>query len=532
MSCLYAHNLSVSFADGQSLFTGISFSLSKPITALIGDNGSGKSLLAKFLAGKDPGTDCSVGGSVSVSEPVCYLPQINEDMLHSSSCSIADYLGYSAKIEALARIASGSVKEEDFELVGNDWLIEEQLKSQLKQLCLPENYALPCSCLSGGQLARLQLFRIFRDAEGLLILDEPSNHLDAAGKQWLLEQMVSFAGHILIVSHDRELLTHVDEIMVLGNGNLSVYGGNYKTYAEQFAFEQAAKVRQLEHAVKSEKKLVRNHQDNESKAATRIKQGRKLSLSGSQSPILMGAMKRAAQGSAGARKAKFEKKRNEIQDKISDLKAKLPEDAQLKLTLGKVEKRINRILDINGLELPFPPATDSKAKISFSLDYGDKLHLKGPNGCGKSSLLKTIAGIHQQYSGEIICRDRVCYLDQHFSLLSHQDSALDNLLRLCPKQSKTDLRTLLAGIGLKGERAFQSLNTLSGGEKMKVAMLAVSHQGSDSLLLLDEPDNHLDMKSKKHLSGLLSAYPGPFILVSHDSFFVDDSGITKELCLT
>lgn len=462
---------------------------------------------------------------------VNYSPQITSESFSDSTQTISDFLEYSEKLEALARITLGNAAHADFDLVGDDWMLEEELKEQLKLMALPEDYRQRCSVLSGGQLARLQIFKVFRSAKGLLILDEPSNHLDAPGRQWLLKQITSFKGNILLVSHDRHLLQHVDEILELKRGILSVYGGNYDYFAEQVLFNETARHRKLEHAIKTKKILTLQHQKSESKAATRAKQGKKTAYSGSQAPILMGAMKRAAQVSSGAKKAGFEKRREEIDSKISELKAQSDMSKPLSFTLGKTDKRKSRVLDVIDLALYHGSNSEQNKRISFSLDYGEKLRLTGANGCGKSSLLKVIAAIHQPRFGHVVCRCRVCYLDQHFSILELKESAFVNLKRLCPNLGETELRTLLASMGLRGDKAFLSVEVLSGGERMKLAMVAVSHQSTDTLLLLDEPDNHLDLKSKKHLAELLSSYTGSFILVSHDTHFVTDSGITTELSM-
>jgi ATPase subunit of ABC transporter with duplicated ATPase domains len=134
-------------------------------------------------------------------------------------------------------------------------------------------------------------------------------------------------------------------------------------------------------------------------------------------------------------------------------------------------------------------------------------------------------------SGELQINRPVCYLDQHFGLLSPELSMLENMLEHCAGMLENDARTLLAGIGFRRDSVFRQASQLSGGEKMKLAMLIVSHQPESPLLLLDEPDNHLDLDSKLLLADALRNYQGAFVIVSHDMDFVAESGVTQSYLL-
>lgn len=157
--------------------------------------------------------------------------------------------------------------------------------------------------------------------------------------------------------------------------------------------------------------------------------------------------------------------------------------------------------------------------------------MKGENGSGKSTLLNVLLGKAILDDGEIQVNTSFYYLDQHFTLIYVQSSVLDNVLTLCPNVLETDARVLLAGIGFRKDSVYRLVDHLSGGEKMKLAMLVVSHQERQPLLLLDEPDNHLDIESKFLLAETLSSYNGAYILVSHDKSFVKKCGLTNELKL-
>ncbi|MDG2682248.1 ATP-binding cassette domain-containing protein, partial [Vibrio parahaemolyticus] len=211
---------------GETLFQSISCSMTKRRVGLVGRNGIGKSLLASILAGE---TQPASGVVTSPSSFMMYRQQPSD--LLSGQQSIAQFLGTDSVLHALKQIEQGDVSEHWFELVGEQWDIEQKLKQQLAAMGLPQDPDFSCARLSGGQLARLQLWQLFENETELLILDEPSNHLDTEAKQWLIESMRHFGGAILLISHDRELLRAMEEIWELSGLGLQVFGGNYDVYA-------------------------------------------------------------------------------------------------------------------------------------------------------------------------------------------------------------------------------------------------------------------------------------------------------------
>lgn len=194
---------------------------------------------------------------------------------------------------------------------------------------------------------------------------------------------------------------------------------------------------------------------------------------------------------------------------------------------GGPQRNSRKVISIFEGVLPF----GSALPITLQVYATDKVHLMGKNGSGKSTLLKTILGKQLLRQGELQLNTPLHYLDQHFGVICPNLSILDNLIQHCEGMKESDARTLLAGIGFRRDSVFKSGSTLSGGEKMKLAMLIVSHQRTQPLLLLDEPDNHLDLDSKMMLAQALNGYRGGFILVSHDQEFANGSGITRQIGL-
>jgi len=524
MISINVQNLTYRFDNGDTLFSDLNFTLSGKVTGLVGRNGVGKSLLAALLAGYSR----PYSGSISQFCGVGFLRQVALDDLFSQQGSISDFLGVSAILAAIMRVEQGGYDPDDFDLIGDNWLLREKIVQQLTSLGIPANPGLSCTSLSGGQLTRLVLHKLFQSDYGYLILDEPGNHLDEKGKAWLMSEIRRYDGGVLIISHDREILRNVDEILALSTLGLRHYSGNYEVYAEQLENERASHERSIERTKKQSNQLRRTVGKNREKALQRAGKGKKLARSGSQAKVLLNNKKQWAESARGARENHQNRRLSEIEDQLNHLNKEHEKLKPQSFTLRGADKRVSRILDITGVRLPYIMKEDD---ITLYVDFGDKIHVSGANGCGKSTLLKAVSGQLQPIYGEIHVHGAVCYLDQYFTLLDNDASALENLATFCPHLSETSQRTLLAGIGLRLDRVNQGVGTLSGGEKMKVSMLAISHQASSTLLLLDEPDNHLDMESRIMLAQALRDFSGSLLIVSHDQDFIRDIGVSGKLCL-
>ncbi|WP_428613212.1 ATP-binding cassette domain-containing protein, partial [Pseudoalteromonas sp.] len=176
-------------------------------------------------------------------------------------------------------------------------------------------------------------------------------------------------------------------------------------------------------------------------------------------------------------------------------------------------------------------AHGTKKPFSFQVFSDDKIHLAGANGTGKSTLLKTLTYDIPVKAGQLHCNQALYYLDQHFTLINNELTLLENVMTYCKSLNETTTRTLLASIGFRKDTVFKKAAFLSGGEKMKLAMCIVSNIESTAFLLLDEPDNHLDLESKQLLAHSLQSFKGGFILVSHDKYFVESVGCNKQIVL-
>ena len=521
MPILQAHNLSYQLPAGDTLFHSVSVSMSCNRVGLVGRNGAGKSLLAAILTGERK----PFGGMVNCDADIGIFRQQPSHLL-ASEATIAEFLGVAPVLDALSRITKGECTDYLFESVGEQWDLPAQLARELTALGLPSDPQAPCATLSGGQLAVLRLWQLFKGQHALLILDEPSNHLDRRARRWLQAQIQSTAAAVLLISHDRELLQGMAEIWELNQTGITVYGGNYAHYAAQKQLKEQALNRQIETLHKQQKQVQQQAQRSLEKAAQRASQGQK--LRGSQAKCLLDKQKDRATASATSRNKNIESRQKQLQQRASQLQSAqcLTQKQAIHLSTANAGNK-KAITLLNGV-LVF----GSSQPVNLQVGEGDKLHLQGGNGSGKSTLLKTLTGRLPLQAGELHVNTPLCYLDQHFSSVLPTLSLLDNLLQQCPALSESDARTLLAGIGFRRDSVFNPAETISGGEKMKLAMLIVSHQPQQPFLLLDEPDNHLDLNAKILLAAALNRYQGGFILISHDTAFADEAGVKSAYQLT
>ncbi|PSW21767.1 ABC transporter ATP-binding protein [Photobacterium sanctipauli] len=526
MPALFTHQLSFQLDNGDWLFKNLNFSLNDRLTGMVGRNGAGKSVFLSLLLGRLSPTQ----GNATRQGKILSYSQLPSSLLHEDT-SIADYLGINKKLDALKAIEQGRCDPKDFEVIGDDWDIIPRTEQTLKTLRIKPDLNAYCRTLSGGQLAMLQLHVLFESNAEILLLDEPSNHLDSIAKQWLIKKLSHFEGQVLLISHDRALLRHVDAIYQLTSLGLLYFKGNYDTYLAQSTAQTEALDRQIIHAKSEQKRLERQAQTNKEKAQQREAQGNRKRKSGSQPKILMDAMKESAGQSLGAKVTNQDNLMASNQAKLQRLKQQKeilkPQAMYLQQTESSKKKTL---LQVENCQL----AHSSGKPMSFTINQTERWYISGPNGCGKSTLLKAIHGAHANYEGSIRVNGSTStvYLDQHFGLLKLESTILDSLMTTCHELAESDARILLAGIGFRRDSVYRKVAYLSGGEKMKLAMLMVSHIKGPPLLLLDEPDNHLDIESKQILATALNNYRGAFILISHDQDFVRETELNKVVTMT
>ncbi len=544
-------DLTFAWPDGDPVLSGLTVSFGPGRTGLIGVNGSGKSTLFRLIAGELR----PASGTVRTEGTIGYLPQAITLGTHRS---VSDLLGITAARDALHAIEAGQAGEEAFAAVGDDWDVEERARAWLDRLGLAGlDLDDRVERLSGGETILAALAALFLARPDILLLDEPTNNLDLDARRRLYDAVASWAGVMVIVSHDRELLGLVDQIADLSAGSVRMYGGNLAAYEELLAAEQAAAERAVAAAAADVRREHRDLVDAQVKQARRDRHGRKVAASGSLPPIVAHARKRAAQETAGRSQELHAERLQAARGRLSGAEQAVRDDAEIRVDLPATAVPAGRtVLTVTGLAgahwhpaavatpstlaaaappLPPPSAPSGPAALVLAeliVRGPERIALTGPNGAGKTTLLRAIAGLAPLPGVGIRLGVPAGYLPQRLDILDGSLSVVDNVRAAAPAASVNEVRASLARFLFRGERAGRLAGTLSGGERFRAVLAALLlAQPAPQLLLLDEPTNNLDMASVRQLSQALEGYRGAILVASHDVPFLRSAGITRWLRL-
>ncbi|WP_300729522.1 ABC-F family ATP-binding cassette domain-containing protein [Pseudomonas sp.] len=522
-TCVTLEGVSYQLPDGSPLFSDLNLHLDQRHTGLVGRNGVGKSVLARLIAGDVSPT----AGRCLHTAKVYYLKQ---HITHATGQTVADLAGVQPIINALERIEQGSTAQTDFDAVGEQWNIRQQLLDQLAHNNLQHlTPSTPTLRLSGGEAMRVALMGAFMSHADLLILDEPTNHLDREQRLALQAQLSHWPKALLVISHDRELLETMTRILELSALGLTSYGGGYSFYAQAKAQQQSAAEQQLAHA-----KLERHRQEQRLRAHAeqlerRQARGNKSAGTHNQAKILLGRQKERSQNSRGKWQQHQQAAREALSVRVRQA-ASLVEEQQAVFVYAPTTSQHNAAHIAELVEARLPYGFEPLRTLSLTLSRGQRVALLGPNGCGKSTVLKVLAGQVPILAGQADVRVKTAYLDQHLALLNLECSVLEQLQALNRQLTESELRTRLAQLGLSAEQVNRPCAQLSGGERLKAAMACVFYAEQPAqLLLLDEPANHLDLVSLLALENRLNQYTGTLVVTSHDQRFLDAIGITHRL---
>jgi ATP-binding cassette, subfamily F, member 3 len=508
MILLQVNQLSKYFA-ADLILSNIKFEIqTNDRVALVGRNGAGKSTLLKIIAGYESHD----GGEIirPKGTTIGYLAQNtgleSEKSIWDEMLAVFDHLHTMEK--DLRRLEE---KMSDPGILSNQTEYERVLKEyDLLQVQFKEkggyqyeadirsvlhglnfhsfDYSTKISTLSGGQKTRLALAKLLLTRPDILILDEPTNHLDIDTLSWLEQYLQGYNGAILIVSHDRYFLDKVvNQVYEISRHQLTKFPGNYSSYLEQKA---ANYERDL--------KLYEKQQDEISK--------------------LQDFIQRNLARASTTKRAQSRRKQLEKIDRMDRPKG----DEKSASFSFQIERQSgNDVLKVNTLAVGYQNEVVSE-NISFNLSRGDSTALVGPNGVGKSTLLKTIVEKLPSITGNIQYGSNVSigYYDQEQAELSSNKKVLNELWDEYPLKSEKEIRTVLGNFLFSGDDVLKIVSTLSGGEKARLALAKLMMQNSN-FLILDEPTNHLDLDSKEVLENALIDYPGTILFVSHDRYFIN-----------
>jgi ATPase subunit of ABC transporter with duplicated ATPase domains len=527
---LAIQNLGYAHPNKDVLFDGLNLVVNPhQKIALIGNNGAGKSTLLQLIAGHlSPAT-----GRVSTSAPPYYVPQ---HFGQFDGLTVAQALGVEAKMAALHEILDGWATADNLAVLDDDWTIAERSQEALQHWQLAElSLTQPLATLSGGQKTRVFLAGVAIHQPEIVLLDEPSNHLDTAGRQLLYDFIKNSHGTLLVVSHDHKLLGLLDSMAELSRRGITLYGGNYIFYAEQKQLESTA----LHHDVKSKEKALRKARETEREALERKQKqdarGKKNQDKAGLPAIMLGMMRNSAENSGARLKSQHAEKVGSISQELSELRKELPDLDKMKFGFDNSSLHKGKILvTATGLNYGYGARLLWPQALSFQLHSGERVALHGSNGSGKTTLIRLLLGALEPLVGTLYrAVAQAVYIDQEYSLISNQLTVYEQAQQFnASGLQEHEVKIRLSRFLFTRDDWGKSCHVLSGGEKMRLLLccLTIRSQAPD-LIILDEPTNNLDMQNLEILTAAFNDYQGTLLVVSHDAHFLAQLRVERTLNL-
>ncbi|MFD2521799.1 ABC-F family ATP-binding cassette domain-containing protein [Emticicia soli] len=523
-------SLSYIHSDRETLFQHISFAIAKGNKAsLVGNNGTGKSTLLQIIAGQLQAS----AGDVSMAEKPYYVPQ---HLGQYDTYTIAQALGIEQKLNAYEAILKGDASVENFTLLNDDWTIEERVQNafaywHLQHLSLRQ----PMHLLSGGEKTKVFLAGILIHEPTIILLDEPSNHLDAQSRELLYEFIRRSKETLLLVSHDRTLLNLLDLTLELSKTGVEAFGGNYDFYKTQKEGKLEALEAQLDEKEKTLKQVQQKARELAEQRQRQEIRGKANGLKQNLPKIVAGNLKSKAEISTAKAKEVQQDKMNEIAGSLRQIRTQIQEQQVLKLDLRKSGLHKGKILvDAKDINYGYERSLLWQAPLSFQLRSGDRIRIEGNNGTGKTTLLKLITGMLEPTQGDIyIEKFKYLYVDQHYSVIDNKLTVFEQTQLFNERHlPEHELKMLLHYHQFPREVWDRKCVGLSGGEKMKLLLccLAISNNTPD-MLMLDEPTNNLDIYSQEVLTQAIKDFNGTILVIAHDQQFISEIGIEQRLVL-
>ena len=495
------HDLQQQFG-ANILFNDVNFSIdSNARIGLVGPNGAGKTTLLKIMIGQQDPTHGEF--TVNKNIDVGYIAQENDldenkTIWDGMEEVFGPLIAQGKKLENMQiQIADHPEDQEllkrydqlqfDFEQNGG-YTYQSDIKSILNGFKFPEDtWNKKIGSLSGGEKTRLAFVKLLLKKPPLLLLDEPTNYLDMDTLDWLESFLKNYSGAILVVSHDQYFLDHLaNQIFELEFGKLTAFKGNYSQYKAERELrnkqQQAAYEKQQEEIKRDEEFVQKN-------------------------------MVRAST----TKRAQSRQKKLEKIERINPPKHK----SKVRIHFNSERPSGKEVLILNDLSIGYPDKTMVE-DISFQINKGDRVAIIGPNGIGKSTLLKTVMKQLTPKSGSIKYGASldIGYYDQELQRLDPSKTVLDTIWDRHKTMPEKDVRSILASFLFTAKDIDKTVGQLSGGQKARLTLTVLSLE-HDNFLLMDEPTNHLDIEAKEVLEEALNKYDGTLLFVSHDRYFIN-----------
>ncbi|WP_036717524.1 ribosomal protection-like ABC-F family protein [Paenibacillus harenae] len=511
--------------DGVKLFENVAFEVKQgERLALFGRNGAGKTTLLHGLTGRLPFD----GGDVQRLLPLNEWGWLDQQAQTDSSLSLLEFVqAGSAEQFGIKREMANVMQqmqaepaseelinryselfERYLQLDGYGW--ETKAERCLRQLSFDSAlWEAPFASLSGGQKTKAQLAALMVREPKLVLLDEPTNHLDAAAIDWLEHWVNAYPGTVIYVSHDRTFIDRTaTAVLELEAAGCRRYPGGYTAYKAQKEIE-----------LRTQETLYKKQEQEREKLLESIRM---------YAEWFQQAHKAAGQNDFLRSKSKKNVSRLHAKEsaleRLDQGKVQKPrEEAQLRMQLEAEGFAASTLLRMDEVGFAYEGRGKLFERLSLTIDRGDRLAVLGPNGAGKSTLLKLATGSLTPIAGSVTLhpRTRIGYFEQELGKLDNDATILDSLLTL-PDMTQSHARTILGCFLFSREDVFKRIGGLSMGEKCRVAFLKLFF-GKSNLLVLDEPTNYLDIRTRERVEEAIKHYPGAVLLVTHDRYLIRET---------
>lgn len=506
MILLNGSNLKKMFLD-ETLFDNVSFNVdSSDKIGFIGVNGAGKSTLIKIIIGEMDYDEGEIFRNKDLR--IGYLDQYSvngseKTILDETLTAFSDVMEIEEQLDEIrfdienkngdldALVKKQTALQERFsELDG--FYYKSKVKSTLTGLGFTEDeFSLRVDKLSGGQKTRVALGKILLSDANLLLLDEPTNHLDIESVEWLEDFLRNYNGAFIVISHDRYFLDRVtNKTFEIERGVFRSYNGNYSEYMAQREIDKKTEQRNYDNTMREINRL-------ENVVDQQRRWGREKNIKTAESKMKV------------------------IEKLENTLTSPMQEAEDMNFVFRACSGGGQDVVETIGLGKAFD---DNRlfSNVDMLIKKGEKVFLLGPNGCGKTTLLKILMGVYEQSEGEykIGANIRVGYYDQMQENLHTDKTVIDEVWDEYPTLTQTQIRNALAVFLFRGEDVFKEIHKLSGGERARVELVKLMLK-SVNLLIMDEPTNHLDIESREALEKAIADYDGTMLMVSHDRYFIN-----------